>query len=98
MQLQDRSGDQIDHRSVFGQNAYEIIGLANQSTCVCMGVFTQFTASSPQVQSRYQTATCSRRWTSISTKRSSTVGTYLGSSYVNDFTYWRAQLPGLCAG
>ncbi|MGB5972735.1 MAG: efflux RND transporter permease subunit, partial [Nodosilinea sp.] len=83
MQLQDRSGNQmsIDH---FLGNAYEIMGLANQSPA-SMGVFTQFTASSPQVQVDVNRDRLKALDVDIDAALG-TVGTYLGSSYVNDFT------------
>ena len=48
MQLQDRSGGQLSIDS-FLQNAFEIMGVANQSPASA-GVFTQFSAGSPQIQ------------------------------------------------
>ncbi|MBE9136738.1 efflux RND transporter permease subunit [Nodosilinea sp. LEGE 07088] len=83
MQLQDRSGNQMSIDQFLG-NAYEIIGLANQSPA-SMGVFTQFTASSPQVQVDIDRDRIKALDIDIN-EALTTVGTYLGSSYVNDFT------------
>ncbi|MGB6015473.1 MAG: efflux RND transporter permease subunit, partial [Nodosilinea sp.] len=83
MQLQDRSGNQMSIDQFLG-NAYEIIGLANQSPA-SMGVFTQFTASSPQVQVDVNRDRLKALDIDINDALS-TVGTYLGSRYVNDFT------------
>jgi HAE1 family hydrophobic/amphiphilic exporter-1 len=83
MQLQDRSGNQMSIDQFLG-NAYEIIGLANQSPA-SMGVFTQFTASSPQVQVDVNRDRLKALDIDISDALN-TVGTYLGSRYVNDFT------------
>jgi HAE1 family hydrophobic/amphiphilic exporter-1 len=83
MQLQDRSGDQMTIDQFLG-NAYEIIGLANQSPA-SMGVFTQFTASSPQVQVDINRDLLQALDIDFN-EALTTVGTYLGSSYVNDFT------------
>lgn len=84
MQLQDRSGNQMSIDQFLG-NANEIIGLANQSPA-SMGVFTQFTASSPQVQVDVNRDRLKALDVDID-EALSTVGTYLGSRYVNDFTY-----------
>ncbi|WP_017298192.1 efflux RND transporter permease subunit [Nodosilinea nodulosa] len=84
MQLQDRSGNQMTIDQFLG-NANQIIGLANQSPA-SMGVFTQFTASSPQVQVDVNRDRLKALDVDID-EALSTVGTYLGSRYVNDFTY-----------
>lgn len=83
MQLQDRSGNQMTIDQFLG-NAYEIMGLANQSPA-SMGVFTQFTASSPQVQADINRDRLKALDVDIN-EALSTVSTYLGSRYVNDFT------------
>ncbi|MEO1067756.1 MAG: efflux RND transporter permease subunit [Cyanobacteria bacterium J06638_6] len=83
MQLQDRSGNQMSIDQFLG-NAYEIIGLANQSPA-SMGVFTQFTANSPQVQVNINRDRLKALDIDVN-EALTTVGTYLGSSYVNDFT------------
>ncbi|PZV02625.1 MAG: hydrophobe/amphiphile efflux-1 family RND transporter [Leptolyngbya sp.] len=83
MQLQDRSGNQMTIDQFLG-NAYEIIGLANQSPASA-GVFTQFTASSPQVQVELNRDRLKALDVDIS-EALTTVSTYLGSRYVNDYT------------
>lgn len=83
MQLLDRSGSQMSIDEFLG-NAYEIIGLANQSPA-SMGVFTQFTASSPQVQVDIDRDLLKALDIDIG-EALTTVGTYFGSRYVNDFS------------
>lgn len=83
MQLQDRSGSQMSIDEFLG-NAYEIMGLANQSPA-SMGVFTQFTASSPQIQVDIDRDRLKALDVDVSAALS-TLSTYLGSRYVNDFT------------
>ncbi|WOD38032.1 efflux RND transporter permease subunit [Nodosilinea sp. E11] len=83
MQLLDRSGNQMSIDQFLG-NTYEIMGLANQSPA-SMGVFTQFTASSPQVQVEVNRDRLKALDVDIN-EALTTVGTYLGSRYVNDFT------------
>jgi HAE1 family hydrophobic/amphiphilic exporter-1 len=83
MQLQDRSGGQMNIDQ-FLANANQIIGVANQSPA-SRGVFTQFTASSPQIKvdidrDRLQALNVDFN------EALTTVSTYLGSRYVNDFT------------
>jgi len=83
MQLQDRSGGQLSIDE-FLQNAYEVMGLANQSPASA-AVFTQFTASAPQIQVDIDR----NRLQALNVDLSgalSTLGTYMGSRYVNDFT------------
>ncbi|MBW4484099.1 MAG: efflux RND transporter permease subunit [Tildeniella torsiva UHER 1998/13D] len=83
MQLQDRSGSQMTIDQ-FLANAYEIMGAANQSPASA-GVFTQFTASSPQVQVELNRDRLKALDVDIS-EALTTVSTYLGSRYVNDYT------------
>jgi len=83
MQLQDRSGGQMNIDQ-FLANANQIMGVANQSPA-SRGVFTQFTASSPQIKvdidrDRLQALNIDFN------EALTTVSTYLGSRYVNDFT------------
>lgn len=83
MQLQDRSGGQMNIDQ-FLANANQIMGVANQSPA-SRGVFTQFTASSPQIKvdidrDRLQALNVDFN------EALTTVSTYLGSRYVNDFT------------
>ena len=84
MQLQDRSGGQLDIDS-FLQNAYQTIGLANQSPATA-GVFTQFTASAPQIQIDIDRQRLKALDVDID-EALTILGTYLGSRYVNDFNY-----------
>jgi hydrophobic/amphiphilic exporter-1 (mainly G- bacteria), HAE1 family len=65
-------------------NAYAIMGLANESPA-SMGVFTQFTASSPQVAVAVDRDRLKALDIDID-EALTTVSTYLGSRYVNDFT------------
>ncbi|TVP63839.1 MAG: efflux RND transporter permease subunit [Leptolyngbya sp. LCM1.Bin17] len=83
MQLQDRSGNQMSIDE-FLSNTYEIMGLANQSPASA-GVFTQFTASSPQIQVNMNRDRL--KALDVNTDQAlGTISTYLGSRYVNDFT------------
>lgn len=84
MQLQDRSGGQLDINT-FLQNAYQVIGLANQSPASA-SVFTQFTASTPQIQVDVDRGRLKALNVDLDAALS-TLGTYLGSRYVNDFTF-----------
>jgi HAE1 family hydrophobic/amphiphilic exporter-1 len=84
MQLQDRSGGQLSIDE-FLQNAFAILGLANQDPASA-AVFTQFTASSPQVQVDIDRERLKALDIDFNAALS-TLGTYLGSSYVNDFTF-----------
>jgi HAE1 family hydrophobic/amphiphilic exporter-1 len=84
MQLQDRSGGQLSI-DAFLQNAYEIMGLSNQSPASA-AVFTQFTASSPQVQVDVDRERLKALDIDLDAALS-TLGTYFGSRYVNDFTF-----------
>ncbi|MBW4463166.1 MAG: efflux RND transporter permease subunit [Nodosilinea sp. WJT8-NPBG4] len=83
MQLQDRSGRQMTIDQFLG-NANEIMGAANQSPASA-GVFTQFTASSPQVQVELNRDRLKALDVDVS-EALTTVSTYLGSRYVNDYT------------
>ncbi|MBD2107843.1 efflux RND transporter permease subunit [Nodosilinea sp. FACHB-13] len=83
MQLQDRSGNQMSIDEFLG-NAYEIMGAANESPASA-GVFTQFTASSPQVQVELNRDRLKALDVDVS-EALTTVSTYLGSRYVNDYT------------
>jgi HAE1 family hydrophobic/amphiphilic exporter-1 len=83
MQLLDRSGGQMSIDQFLG-NTYEVMGAANASPASA-GVFTQFTASSPQVQVDINRDRLKALDVDIS-EALSTVSTYLGSRYVNDYT------------
>ncbi|HIK44957.1 MAG TPA: efflux RND transporter permease subunit [Leptolyngbyaceae cyanobacterium M65_K2018_010] len=84
MQLLDRSGNQMSIDD-FLANAFDIIGLANQSPASA-GVFTQFTASSPQIQVDIDQDRLKALDVNIDNALTA-VSTYLGSRYVNDFTF-----------
>lgn len=84
MQLQDRSGNQMSIAEFLG-NAYEIMGVANQSPA-SMGVFTQFTASSPQIQLDVDRDRLKALGVDVDDALNA-LSTYLGSRYVNDFTF-----------
>ncbi|MGJ3252062.1 MAG: efflux RND transporter permease subunit [Elainellaceae cyanobacterium] len=82
-QLLDQSGGQLSIEELVG-SAYQIIGAANQSPAVSQ-VFTQFTAGTPQIQldidrDRLQALNVDFN------EALTTLGAYLGSQYVNDFT------------
>jgi hydrophobic/amphiphilic exporter-1 (mainly G- bacteria), HAE1 family len=83
MQLQDRSGNQMNINQ-FLANADEVMGLANQSPAA-MGVFTQFTASAPQVEVQINRDRLKALDVDID-EALTTLSTYLGSRYVNDYT------------
>lgn len=84
MQLQDRSGNQMSIDEFLG-NAYAIMGVANQSPA-SMGVFTQFTASSPQLELDIDRDRLKALDVDVDVALG-TLSTYLGSRYVNDFTF-----------
>jgi HAE1 family hydrophobic/amphiphilic exporter-1 len=84
MQLQDRSGGQLGINE-FLQNAYEVMGLANQNPASA-AVFTQFTASTPQIQVDIDRDRLQALDVDFAAALS-TLGTYLGSRYINDFTF-----------
>jgi HAE1 family hydrophobic/amphiphilic exporter-1 len=84
MQLQDRSGGQLGINELL-QNAYEVMGLANQNPASA-AVFTQFTASTPQIQVDVDRERLQALDVDFSAALS-TLGTYLGSRYINDFTF-----------
>jgi HAE1 family hydrophobic/amphiphilic exporter-1 len=94
MQLQDRSGGQLSI-DAFLQNAYEIMGLANQSPASA-AVFTQFTASSPQVQVDVDRERLKALDIDLDAALS-TLGTYLARAMSTTLPLG-AQLPGLCSG
>ena len=84
MQLQDRSGGQLSIDD-FLQNANQILGLANQNPASA-AVFSQFTASTPQIQVEVDRERLKALNVDLDAALS-TLGTYLGSRYVNDFTF-----------
>jgi HAE1 family hydrophobic/amphiphilic exporter-1 len=84
MQLLDRSGGQLTIND-FLTNSQEIIATANQSPAAA-GVFTQFTASAPQIQVDLDRDRLKAIDVDLAEAQSA-LGTYLGSRYVNDFSF-----------
>ncbi|MBP0005774.1 MAG: efflux RND transporter permease subunit [Cyanobacteria bacterium SBC] len=83
-QLQDRSGGQLTYEDLLN-NAYEIIGTANEKPELGGTAFTQATANTPQVELTIDRARLKALNVSFSDAMT-TLGIYLGSQYVNDFT------------
>jgi len=84
-QLQDRSGGQLTIGDLLA-NGWEIMGAANQNPALAGTVFTQFTANTPQIQlqvDRDRVKALNIDFDNAMT----TLGAYLGSEYVNDFTF-----------
>ncbi len=82
-QLLDQSGGRLSIDEFLG-NAYQILGAANADPAIAQ-VFTQFTAGTPQLEldidrDRLQALNVDFN------EALTTLGTYLGSQYVNDFT------------
>ncbi len=84
MQLLDRSGGQLTIND-FLTNSQEVIATANQSPAAA-GVFTQFTASAPQIQVDLDRDRLKAIDVDLAEAQSA-LGTYLGSRYVNDFSF-----------
>jgi len=84
MQLLDRSGGQLTIDD-FLANSQEVIAAANQSPAAA-GVFTQFTASAPQIQVDLDRDRLKAIDVDLAEAQSA-LGTYLGSRYVNDFSF-----------
>jgi HAE1 family hydrophobic/amphiphilic exporter-1 len=84
MQLLDRSGGQLTIDD-FLANSQEVIAAANQSPAAA-GVFTQFTASAPQIQVELDRDRLKAMDVDLAEAQSA-LGTYLGSRYVNDFSF-----------
>ncbi|MEB3312865.1 MAG: efflux RND transporter permease subunit [Cyanobacteriota bacterium] len=84
MQLLDRSGGQLTIDD-FLTNSLEVIATANQSPAAA-GVFTQFTASAPQIQVDLDRDRLKAMDVDLAEAQSA-LGTYLGSRYVNDFSF-----------
>ena len=84
MQLTDRSSGQLEINDLL-DNANSVIGAANQNPNLT-SVFTQFTANSPQIKleiDREQLKALNIDFDDAM----ETLGTYLGSQYINDFTF-----------
>lgn len=84
MQLLDRSGGQLTIND-FLTNSQEVIATANQSPAAA-GVFTQFTASAPQIQVDLDRDRLKAMDVDLAEAQSA-LGSYLGSRYVNDFSF-----------
>jgi HAE1 family hydrophobic/amphiphilic exporter-1 len=83
-QLQDRTGGRLS-LDEFLQAAQEIIAKANQNPALSR-VFTQFNTSTPQFQVDIDRDKLQRLNVDYA-QALQTLGTYLGSQYVNDFTF-----------
>lgn len=83
-QLQDRSGGQLSIAE-FLANAGDIINAANQDPALGGSVYTQFTASAPQLRIDLNRDRLKALNVNFSDALS-TLSVYLGSRYVNDFT------------
>jgi HAE1 family hydrophobic/amphiphilic exporter-1 len=83
-QLQDRSGGQLSMEE-FLNNAREVVTEANQDPALAGSVFTQFTASTPQLKLTIDRERAKALQVDFNAALS-TLGIYLGSQYVNDFT------------
>ena len=84
MQLTDRSGGQLEINDLL-TNANAIIGAANQNNSLA-GVFTQFTANTPQIKLNIDRDRLKALNIDFDDAME-TLGTYLGSQYINDFTF-----------
>jgi hydrophobic/amphiphilic exporter-1 (mainly G- bacteria), HAE1 family len=83
-QLQDRSGGRLSIADLV-QNAYALMGKASEKPAIAQA-FTQFTASAPQMEIEIDRDKAKSLNVDID-EALTTLGTYLGSQYVNDFTY-----------
>ncbi|MDC0835773.1 efflux RND transporter permease subunit [Geitlerinema sp. CS-897] len=83
-QLQDRSGGQLTYEDLLS-NTYDVIGAANEKPEIGGSAFTQATANTPQVQLTVDRDRLKAANVSFSDAMT-TLGIYLGSQYVNDFT------------
>jgi HAE1 family hydrophobic/amphiphilic exporter-1 len=82
--LQDSSGGRLSFEEFLG-SAQEIIVQANQHPAL-NGVFTQFTINTPQLEVELNREQLNAQNVDIG-EALSTVNAYLGSRYVNDFTF-----------
>ncbi|OKH49703.1 RND transporter [Calothrix sp. HK-06] len=87
LQLEDRTNGRLTINDFFA-NAQAIIANANQKPALAGGVFTQFTASTPQFEIDFDRARLEAL--NIDFQQAvSTLGAAIGSQYVNDFTLGR---------
>ncbi|MFP4299573.1 MAG: efflux RND transporter permease subunit [Spirulinaceae cyanobacterium] len=84
-QLQDRSGGQLEINDLIGA-AYALIEQANQKPAIAGQVFTQFTASTPQIELTIDREKAAALNVALDDALN-VLGAYLGSRYVNDFNY-----------
>ncbi|MGF1490806.1 MAG: efflux RND transporter permease subunit [Prochloraceae cyanobacterium] len=84
MQLTDRSGGQLEINDLLA-NANDIIGAANQNPDLTR-VLTQFTANTPQLKLEIDREKLKALNVDFDDAMT-TLGTYLGSQYINDFTF-----------
>lgn len=82
--LQDSSGGRLTFEDFLGATQ-EIIAKANESPALS-GVFTQFTINTPQLEVELNRDQLNAQNVDVG-EALSTVSTYIGSRYVNDFTF-----------
>ncbi|MBD2576787.1 efflux RND transporter permease subunit [Oscillatoria sp. FACHB-1406] len=83
-QLQDRSGGRFSINDLV-QSAYALMENANKKSGIAQA-FTQFTANTPQLQLEIDRDRAKSLNININ-EALTTLGAYIGSQYVNDFTY-----------
>jgi HAE1 family hydrophobic/amphiphilic exporter-1 len=83
-QVQDQSGGQLSIDDLAAA-AYGISGAANQNPALAGSVFTQFTTGAPQLEVEVDRDRAKALNVNID-ELLNTLGTYIGSQYVNDFT------------
>jgi len=85
LQLQDRSGGRLTLEDLMA-SARALIAKANENPAIAGNVFTQFTASAPQIALEIDRDRAKALDVEIDNILA-TLGTYVGSQYVNDFNY-----------
>ncbi|MEC4852939.1 MAG: efflux RND transporter permease subunit, partial [Jaaginema sp. PMC 1079.18] len=84
-QLQDRSGGQLEINDLV-EATYALLEKANQKPAIAGQVFTQFTASTPQMELTIDREKAAALDVELDDALN-VLGAYLGSQYVNDFNY-----------
>jgi HAE1 family hydrophobic/amphiphilic exporter-1 len=84
-QLQDRSGGQLAISDLL-EATYALMEEANQQPAIAGQVFSQFTANTPQMELTIDRDKAEALNVELD-EALTVLGTYLGSQYVNDFTY-----------
>ncbi|MBE9115132.1 efflux RND transporter permease subunit [Lusitaniella coriacea LEGE 07157] len=84
-QLQDRSGGRFEMEDLVG-SAYGLIEQGNQQPAIAGSVFTQFSANAPQLEIEIDRDRVKALNIDLNDALT-TLGAYLGSQYINDFTY-----------